>query len=210
MATPPQASPGYSRTITPQMDSLSSKPDQSAMSPAPPTISSGAPRFPPPISQQDQIPSPSIKLSTMLSPANGVNTGSSVPHMSTPPGPPVFASPVRPAAVPFRTSPATPQPVAFSSASSLPTSSPPYFSNGSVELQQQLPSAIEEPVPDGKSPCVLFSAHKVSFFPCRMRCKANIFLLVLWRVFLCFFYQSLEYLFQNFMIMYILSNFTSY
>ncbi|MBA0686053.1 hypothetical protein Goari_013675 [Gossypium aridum] len=161
MATPPQASPGYSRTITPQMDSLSSKPDQSAMSPAPPTISSGAPRFPPPISQQDQIPSPSIKLPTMLSPANGVKTGSSVPHMSTPPGPPVFASPVRPAAVPFRTSPATPQPVAFSSASSLPTSSPPYFSNGSVELQQQLPSAIEEPVPDGKSPCVLFSAHKV-------------------------------------------------
>ncbi|KAE8681682.1 Sec23/Sec24 protein transport family protein isoform 3 [Hibiscus syriacus] len=87
--------------------------------------------------------------------------GSSVSHLSTPPGPPVFTSPVRPAAVPFRTSPVTPQPVALASVSSLPTSSPPYFSNGSVELQQQLPNAIEEPVPDGKPPCVLFSAHKV-------------------------------------------------
>jgi hypothetical protein len=37
--------------------------------------------------------------------------------------------------VPFRTSPATPQPVAFSSGSTLPTSSPPHFSNGSIELQ---------------------------------------------------------------------------
>ncbi|KAE8697976.1 Sec23/Sec24 protein transport family protein isoform 2 [Hibiscus syriacus] len=56
---------------------------------------------------------------------------------------------------------ATPQPVALSSASSLPTSSPPYFSNGTMELQQQLPSAIEEPVHDGKPPCVLFLDHKV-------------------------------------------------
>lgn len=199
MATPPQASPGAPNTDK-----------KSPMTPAPPTISPGAPRFTPPNLQQDQIASPSIKNPIMLSPENGVKTGSPVPHLSTPPGPPVFTSPVRPAAVPFRTSPATPQPVAFSSASSLPTSSPPYFSNGSVELQQQLPSAMEEPVPDGKSPCVLFSAHKVSFFPCGMKCKAEIFLLVLWRVFLCFFYQSLEYLFQNFMIMYILSNFTSY
>ncbi|KAK9035674.1 hypothetical protein V6N11_077708 [Hibiscus sabdariffa] len=75
--------------------------------------------------------------------------------------PSVFTSPIRPTAVPFRTSPATPQPVALSSGSSLPTSSPPYFSNGSVELQQKFPSAIEEPVPDGKSLCVLFSANKV-------------------------------------------------
>ncbi|GMJ09267.1 hypothetical protein like AT4G01810 [Hibiscus trionum] len=145
------------------MDSLSLKPDKSPIAPAPPppTISPEAPRFPPPRLQQDQIPSSSIKYPTMLSPANGVKTGSSVPHLSTPPAPPVFTSPVQPAAVPFRTSPATPQPIALSSASSLPTSSPPYFSNGSMELQQQLSSSIEEPVPGGKSPCVLFSAHKV-------------------------------------------------
>ncbi|KAL4360603.1 hypothetical protein GQ457_04G029850 [Hibiscus cannabinus] len=143
------------------MDYLSSKPDKSSIATAPPTIPPVAPRFPPPNLEQDQIPSSSIKYPTMLSPANGVKTGSSSSHLSTPPGPPVFTSPVRPAAVPFRTSPATPQPVALSSGSSLPTSSPPYFSNGSMELQQQLPSAIEEPVPDGKSPCVLFSANKV-------------------------------------------------
>ena len=206
MATTPQASPGYSKTITPQMDSASPNLNKSPIAPAPPTISSGAPRFPPPILQQDQIPSHSVKNPTMLSPANGIKTGSSIPHLSTPPnlqqdqihshsiknptmpspangvktgspiphlstppGPPVFTSPIRPAAVPFRTSAATPQSVAFSSGSSLPTSSPPNFSNGSVELQQQLPSAIEESVPDGNSPCVLFSAHKVSFILCGMK-----------------------------------------
>ncbi|XP_021280332.1 protein transport protein SEC23 [Herrania umbratica] len=161
MATPPQASPGYSKTITPQIDSPSPNPDRSPTVPATSTISPGAPRFPPPNLRKDQIPSPSIKNPTVLSPANGVKTGSPIPHLSTPPGPPVFTSPVRPAAVPFRTSPATPQPVAFSSGSSLPTSSPPHFSNGSVELQQQLPSAIEESLPNGESPCVLFSAQKV-------------------------------------------------
>ncbi|KAE8693686.1 Sec23/Sec24 protein transport family protein isoform 3 [Hibiscus syriacus] len=143
------------------MDYRSSRLDKSPIVPAPPTISPGSPRFPLPDLQQDQAPSSSTKYPTMLSPANGVKTGSSVHHLSTPPAPPVFTSPVRPAAVPFRTSPATPQPTALSSGSSLPTSSPRYFSNGSVGAQQQLPSAIEEPVPDGKSPCVLFSAHKV-------------------------------------------------
>lgn len=175
MATPPQASPGYSKTITPQMDSPSPNPDRSPIVPAPSTISPAAPRFPPPNLRKDQIPSPSIKNPTMLSPANGVKTGSPIPHLSTPPGPPVFTSPVRPAAVPFRTSPATPQPVAFSSGSSLPTSSPPHFSNGSVELQQQLPSAIEESLPDGESPCVLFSAQKVSFILCGRKWKAKLF-----------------------------------
>ncbi|MED6168000.1 hypothetical protein PIB30_008022 [Stylosanthes scabra] len=82
--------------------------------------------------------------------------------MSTPPGPPVFTSPVRPAAVPFRTSPASPQPLAFSSGSSLPTSSPPpQFSNGSFELQQQVSTNIEDHLPAGESSFVLFSAHKV-------------------------------------------------
>ncbi|KAG8475247.1 hypothetical protein CXB51_032127 [Gossypium anomalum] len=150
MATPPQASPGAPNTDK-----------KSPMTPAPPTISPGAPRFTPPNLQQDQIASPSIKNPIMLSPENGVKTGSPVPHLSTPPGPPVFTSPVRPAAVPFRTSPATPQPVAFSSGSSLPTSSPPHFPNGSAELQQQLPGATEESMPAGESPCVLFSAHKL-------------------------------------------------
>ncbi|KAK8322018.1 hypothetical protein V6Z12_A12G138700 [Gossypium hirsutum] len=150
MATPPQASPGEPNTDK-----------KSPMTPAPPTISPGAPRFTPPNLQQDQIASPSIKNPIMLSPENGVKTGSPVPHLSTPPGPPVFTSPVRPAAVPFRTSPATPQPVAFSSGSSLPTSSPPHFPNGSAELQQQPPSATEESMPAGESPCVLFSAHKL-------------------------------------------------
>lgn len=73
----------------------------------------------------------------------------------------MFSSPLRPAAAPFRTSPATPQPVAFSSTSSLPTSSPPHFSNGSVELQHEVSDATEQSVPDAESPYVLFSAHKV-------------------------------------------------
>ncbi|KAE8699647.1 bifunctional glutamate/proline--tRNA ligase-like [Hibiscus syriacus] len=116
------------------MDPLSSKPDKSLIAPAPPTISPGAPTFPLPNLQQDQVPSSSIKYPTMLSPANGVKTGSSVRHLSTPPAPPVFTSPVRPAAMPFRTSPATPQQIDVSSGSYLPTFSPPYFSNGSVEV----------------------------------------------------------------------------
>lgn len=95
--------------------------------PPPTSISPAAPIFPPPKLQQDQIPFPSIKTPNLLSPANGVNTGSPIPHLSTPPGPPVFTSPVRPAAVPFRTSPTTPQTVAFSSGSCLPASSPPHL-----------------------------------------------------------------------------------
>ncbi|XP_031265020.1 receptor-like protein EIX1 [Pistacia vera] len=53
------------------------------------------------------------------------------------------------------------EPVAFSSGSSLPTSSPPHFSNGSVEFQHQVPNVIEETTPYGESLCVLFSARKV-------------------------------------------------
>jgi hypothetical protein len=107
------------------------------------------PRFPPPILQlqKDQTSS-----------ANG----SPVPHLSTPPGPPVFTSPVRPAAIPFRTSPASPQPPARSSASSLPTSSPPRYSNGSFDLQSQVSGGLEDLIPNGESSFVLFSAHKVN------------------------------------------------
>lgn len=52
-------------------------------------------------------------------------------------------------AVPFRTSPATPQTVAFSSGSCLPASSPPHFENGAVELQHQVHDAVEDSMPAG-------------------------------------------------------------
>ncbi|KAK7269551.1 hypothetical protein RIF29_22282 [Crotalaria pallida] len=131
--------------------------------------------FPPPnlLLQQDQSPSftPSIKSPNFLSPtpnsnanANGASALGPVPQLSTPPGPPVFTSPVRPAAVPFRTSPAAPQPLAFSSDSSLPPSSPLQFSNGSFELPLHVSDAVEDRVPVGRlgeSNFVLFSAHKV-------------------------------------------------
>ncbi|KAJ0112039.1 hypothetical protein Patl1_00778 [Pistacia atlantica] len=160
MANPTQPSVGYSFTATsPNPDTTSPQTEKTPI-PRPP-ISSATPRFPPPKLQHDPIASPSIRTPNMLSPANGVNSGSPIPHLSTPPGPPVFTSPVRPAAVPFRTSPATPQPVAFSSGSSLPTSSPPHFSNGSTELQHQVPDIIEETSSYGESSCVLFSARKL-------------------------------------------------
>ncbi|CAK7348537.1 unnamed protein product [Dovyalis caffra] len=160
MANPPLPTPGYSVTVTPSNpDSSTPQPEKNYV--PPPTMLPGAPRFAPSKLQQDQIPSPSFQNPNLLSPANGVKTGSPVPHLSTPPGPPVFTSPVRPAAVPFRTSPATPQPVAFSSGSTLPTSSPPHFSNGSVELQHQVPLAAEDSTSIEESSCVLFSAHKV-------------------------------------------------
>ncbi|KAF7153816.1 hypothetical protein RHSIM_Rhsim01G0000300 [Rhododendron simsii] len=159
---PPQLSVGYSTTIIPSnQDAPTSRPDAKLI-PAPPFASPTAPRFPPPpLSRPDQIPSPSMRTPTMPSPVNGIRVGSPAPHLSTPPGPPVFSSPLRPAAVPFRTSPATPQPVAFSSGSSLPTSSPPHFSNGSIELLREASDATEQSVPDPESPYVLFSAHKV-------------------------------------------------
>ncbi|XP_039001213.1 uncharacterized protein LOC120127367 [Hibiscus syriacus] len=75
------------------------------------------------------------------------------------PGPPVFLSTIRPAAMPFRASHSAPQPLAFSSGSCLPTSSPPGFSNGSVELHQQLSSAMDESMPAGVT-MRLFSVHK--------------------------------------------------
>ncbi|KAJ0053291.1 hypothetical protein Pint_00762 [Pistacia integerrima] len=160
MANPTQPSVGYSFTATSPNPDIPSPQTEKTPIPRPP-ISSAPPRFPPPKLQHDPIASPSIRTPNMLSPANGINSGSPIPHLSTPPGPPVFTSPVRPAAVPFRTSPATPQPVAFSSGSSLPTSSPPPFSNGSAELQHQVPDVIEETSPYGESSCVLISARKV-------------------------------------------------
>ncbi|PSR94690.1 Protein transport protein like [Actinidia chinensis var. chinensis] len=142
MANQQQPLVGYSVTVS-----------QDDARPPPPFLSPTA-RFthPPPMDQI--LTSPSIKTP---SPA----AGSPAPHLSTPPGPPVFSSPLRPAAVPFRTSPATPQPVAFSSASassSLPTSSSPQFSNG---FQHQVSHATEQSVSLAESPYVLFSAHKI-------------------------------------------------
>ncbi|CAK9145290.1 unnamed protein product [Ilex paraguariensis] len=160
MANPPHSSGGYSVTLAPSDLDLSTTRPETKLSPHPFPSSSG-PRFPlPPVVQPNQIPSPSIKTPNLPSPANGVRTGTHVPHLSTPPGPPVFSSPLRPAAVPFRTSPVTPQSVAFSSGSSLPTSSPPQFSNGLVELQHQVSDTKEEQLPVAESPNVLFSAHK--------------------------------------------------
>ncbi|GFP80605.1 protein transport protein sec23a [Phtheirospermum japonicum] len=160
MATRHQSSssPGYSSTVNPpNLDTKFGAPP-SYHSPSS-SSSPSMPRFPPPpvLIQPNQIPSSPA--------ANGLRsgTGSPVPRMSTPPGPPVFSSPLQPAAVPFRTSPATPQPIAYSSGSSLPTSSPPPpFSNGSAELQHQTSSDVTEELASySDSPNVLFSAHKV-------------------------------------------------
>jgi len=160
MANPTQPNVGF----TPERESAT--PEKSPI-PLPPNFVPSPPGFPPSKlpSQQDQPSSRSVKTPNVVSPANGVAAGSSVPHLSTPPGPPVFTSPVRPAAVPFRTSPASPQPHAFSSVSSLPTSSSPLqFSNGSFELQHQLSDSIDDKVPVGESSFVLFSARKVYIY----------------------------------------------
>ncbi|KAL5537683.1 hypothetical protein UlMin_045276 [Ulmus minor] len=159
MSNPPRPSIGYSIPTTSfRPETSNSHPEKSPI--PPPVYPPGGSRFPLPAFQQDQISSPSISPN-VPSAANGVKTGSPIPHLSTPPGPPVFTSPVRPAAVPFRASPSTPQPLAFSSGSSLPTSSPPHFSNGSVELQHQASDLREDSTPVGEAPYVLFSAHKV-------------------------------------------------
>lgn len=153
MANPPQPSLVFPATVNPSNEN---KPTP------PPFASPTTARFPrPPLLQKDQTPSPSIKAPNLLSPVNGISNGSPIPHLSTPPGPPVFSSPLRPAAVPFRTSPSTPQPVAFSSGSSIPTSSPAPNSNLSVELQHQVSDSTQESLLVGESQYVLFSAHKV-------------------------------------------------
>uniref|UniRef100_A0A803N8G5 Protein transport protein SEC23 n=1 Tax=Chenopodium quinoa TaxID=63459 RepID=A0A803N8G5_CHEQI len=80
------------------------------------------------------------------------------PQLSTPPGPPVFTSPLRPAAVPFRTSPASPQPVAVAfpppitttpsfPSSTLPPSSPPSYSSQNVSFDHSSLSPFESIAP---------------------------------------------------------------
>lgn len=160
---PSHRSPGHASTSNPPYAEMSSPQSDKSHVPPPPTLAVPA-GFAPPVLQQDQVLSAAMKTANLQSPTNGVKSGSPISHLSTPPGPPVFVSPVRPAAVPFRTSPATPQPVAFSSGSSLPTSSPSLFSNGSGDLQHQIPDVIEETTPAGESACVVLSAHKVPVF----------------------------------------------
>ncbi|KAJ8475693.1 hypothetical protein OPV22_019420 [Ensete ventricosum] len=128
--------------------------------PTPPAFSSPlSARLSPQIPQQDRLPLSSSRTPGSLSSGEGVHhTGSPVPQFSTPPGPPIFSSPLRPAAVPFQASPATPQPVAFSWGSSLPTSSSPPYSNGSSEPPHHSADVDESTL---ESPYVLFSAHKV-------------------------------------------------
>ncbi|KAI3732225.1 hypothetical protein L1987_63424 [Smallanthus sonchifolius] len=106
-------------------------------------------------------PPPVIRPQQLLSPlyANGIGTGSPLPHLSTPPGPPVFSSPVQPAAVPLRTPPATPQPVAFTAN---PSATPPLSrSDGTNEFQHQVSGDAEDMVSLSDAPNVLFSARKV-------------------------------------------------
>ncbi|KAL9263828.1 transport protein SEC23 A-like protein [Drosera capensis] len=125
-----------------------------------------------PDQNQVQYQSPSLtKTPTSWSPTptSGIGSSSSgsspVPHMSVPPGPPLFSSPLRPAAVPFRTSPASPAQLAdsgpASSSSSLPVSSPPNNSNGS-SLEQQLHHQVSDETSEIRgAPQVLFSAHTI-------------------------------------------------
>lgn len=68
---------------------------------------------------------------------------------------------MQPAAVPFRTSPSTPQPVAFSAAPSLSATPPSNYSDGTNEFQRQVASDAEDMASLSDAPNVLLSAHKV-------------------------------------------------
>ncbi|PWA62701.1 sec23/Sec24 protein transport family protein [Artemisia annua] len=146
--------------MTPSTPEPQSRRPDTKPSPSPFTPPSG-PRFAPPSIQPNQLHSPPIKGSQFPSPTNGIRTGSPVPRLSTPPGPPVFSSPVQPAAGPFRTSPSTPQPVAFSAAPSLLASPPSNYSDGTNEYQRQVSNDAEDTVTLPDAPNVLLSARKV-------------------------------------------------
>ncbi|XP_076932582.1 protein transport protein SEC23 A-like [Bidens hawaiensis] len=149
----PNFPPGFSVGITPSTPepTQARRPDPKF---SPPT----APRFGPPTIQPNQILSPPVKPLHSPVSSNGVRTVGPVPHLSTPPGPPVFSSPLQPAAGPFRTSPVTPQPVAFSAAPATPPSG---FSDGANEFQHPVPSNAEDMVALSDAPNVLLSARKV-------------------------------------------------
>ncbi|KAL8170374.1 hypothetical protein V2J09_022178 [Rumex salicifolius] len=122
-----------------------------------PFVPSPAARFPLPVllNPSDQKPFPSTPT---LVPSNGFQTVSPIPNLSTPPPPPMFSSPIRPAALPFRTSPSSPQPIAFSTNQSLPPSSPPSYTNGSLD---HIFDVMDKSVSVGGTPQVLFSASKL-------------------------------------------------
>lgn len=114
------------------------------------------PRFPPQLMVQQQ-------MAAAASSSSSANS----PQLSTPPGPPVFTSPLRPAAVPFRTSPASPQPVAVAfpppistppslSSATLPPSSPPSYASQNASFDLSSLSLFES-----IAPLVYFSAHKI-------------------------------------------------
>lgn len=155
---PPPPPPGYTvgGVSLPNSNTPTPRPEKR---PTPLAFSSpAATRFSPQRSPHDpHLPSASSQSPSTPSPANGIKPGS---HMSSPPGPPVFSSPLRPVSVPFRTSPASPQPLAFSPAPTLPMSSPPVSANGYTDGHPQT-TAPEEYNHNAESPYVLFSAHKV-------------------------------------------------
>ncbi|PKU70200.1 protein transport protein SEC23 [Dendrobium catenatum] len=152
---PPQAPAQYSSSFSPP--SVTTARPENRIN-RPPFSSPLATRLSPQRSLQDQLLLSSSRSIGSPDTGSGVSSSSPPTQFSTPPGPPIFSSPLRPAAVPFQTSPASPQPVAFSSGSTLPTSSPPNFTNGTTQFPLQYTSAVEETI---ESPYVLFSAHKV-------------------------------------------------
>lgn len=115
------------------------------------------------VTQPNQIPLAFVRNPSSVPLANGIRDGSPHTYLSTPPGPPSFFSPLQPAALPFRTSNATPQSLAFTSGSSLPTSSSPSprYSNGLVDLQDQVSEASEDLLSITEVTNVLFTASKV-------------------------------------------------
>ncbi|XP_039847425.1 protein transport protein SEC23-like [Panicum virgatum] len=115
-----------------------------------------APFTPPP-----RVFSPALAARGTPSPGSG--PGHAPAHLSTPPGPPVFSSPLRPAAVPFAAAGG-----GYSSSSSatatasLPTSSAPHFLNGAATPHGDLAPAPSPLQGDGlDNPYVQFSANKV-------------------------------------------------
>jgi len=116
--------------------------------------------------------SPDITSVPMLYKQNNSRTNSPA-QFNTPPGPPVFGSPLRPSAAPFSPMPTAPQPggtahfseIPFTSPTRpgvlLPTSSlPTAYSNGTPEPQIDVVDNLDKAGLVAASPYVLFSAHK--------------------------------------------------
>ncbi|KAK8929006.1 hypothetical protein KSP39_PZI017863 [Platanthera zijinensis] len=135
--------PGYA-TVLPSSNMMTAIPENKLNQPQ--FSSPLAARFSPQRSLQDHHPLSSSRSPGARNNGGSISSGSSPGQFSTPPGPPIFSSPLRPTVVPFQTSPASPQPVAFSSGSTLPTYSPPKFTNGMPQLPLLHTSGVEESV----------------------------------------------------------------